>query len=109
MGLDGKRNLNLWKLKELSDIAKRAKVRNERPVMAMNLFSQEIRIFRSASDAGRNGFNATAVHSSCKKFRRVHRGFVWVFADEPNPQSLLEEKRMGYLKNPPKVGPKSWL
>lgn len=89
------------------DIATVAKVRKERPVIGMNVFSKEIRQFKSTMDASRAGFNHTNVYRACKEFSVVHQGFVWVFADTENPQSLLEEK-CSYVLSKVRTGPKSW-
>lgn len=89
------------------DIAKMAKVRKERQVIGMNIFTKEIRQFRSASEAGRNGFRTTNIHRSCNQNNAVHKGFVWVYGDIDNPQSLLEDK-VRLVFSLPKRGPKSW-
>jgi len=103
-----KEEATMEKLNEKCDIAKRGKIRFERPVTGINIFDQKVRSFRSASEAGRNGFNATVVHAACAGRVLIHMGFVWCYADIDNPQSLLERKRKSYLDNPPKTGPKSW-
>lgn len=94
-------------LKLRCDIAKIAKVRKERPVIGMNVFTKEIRHFKSASEAGRNGFNLTNVHRACNVFSSIHKGFVWVFGDIESPQSLLEDKARHALSSS-KRGPRSW-
>lgn len=94
-------------LKNKCDIAKLAKVRKERSVIGMNVFTKEIRQFKSASEAGRNGFNSTNVYRSSGIFSAVHKGFVWVFSDIESPQSLLEEK-CSYVLSKIRTGPKSW-
>lgn len=91
----------------ICDIAKRGKVRNERPVIGMNIFTKELISFKSASEAGRNGFKGSIVGLSCKKFSSVHKGYVWVFADDPNRQSLLENK-LTHVLSGVRTGPKSW-
>lgn len=94
-------------LKAKCDIAKIAKVSKERPVIGMNVFTKEIRQFKSTSESGRNGFNPTNVYRRCGVLSAVHRGFVWVFADSESPQSLLEDKAKHALSSV-KRGPKSW-
>lgn len=98
---------NLDLLKTKCDIAKIAKIRIERPVMGMNVFTKEIRQFKSASEAGRNGFNCQNVFRACKAENAVHKGFVWVYGDVLSPQSLLENKALKAL-SAVKRGPKSW-
>lgn len=106
----------VWMSKELAtkellsakcDIAKIAKVRKERSIIGMNIFTKEIRQFKSSLEAGRNGFNPTNVYRCCGILSAVHKGFVWVFADAKDPQSLLEEK-VSYVLSKVRTGPKSW-
>ncbi len=103
-----KNNFNLNKLQETVEIAKKAKIRIERPVIGMNVFTLQIVEFASASEAGRNGFNNTTVYKSCNVNNSIHRGFVWCYKDVHNPQSLLKEKAATVLSNSSKRGPKSW-
>lgn len=103
-----KEEVTIEKLNEKCDIAKRGKIRLERSVVGMNVFTQEIKQFISASEAGRNGFTGTTVYRACNNKIHLHNGFVWCYGDIDNSQSLLEEKRMSYLNNPPVTGPKSW-
>ncbi len=102
-----KEEATLEKLKIKCDIAKRGKVRNERPVIAMNVFDKQIKRFKSASEASRNGFNLSNVFRACNIFSSIHRSFVWSYADIDSPQSLLEEKR-SYVISRVRTGPKSW-
>ena len=94
-------------LKSKCDIAKISKVRKERPVIGMNVFTKEIRQFKSASEASRNGFNLTNVHRACNSFSAVHKGFVWSYDDIDNPQSLLQDKILLVMSSI-RTGPKSW-
>ncbi len=102
-----KEEFDLKKLQEKAEKAKIAKVRLERAVIGMNVFTKEIKTFRSASEAGRNGFNMTTVHKSCNIFSAIHKGFVWVYADIVDPQSLLREKSK-FVTSKVRTGPKSW-
>jgi group I intron endonuclease len=95
------------KLKQKCDIARRGKVRKERAIIGMNVFTKKTVQFISAAEAGRNGFTAQTVYKACNVFSCVHNGFVWVYADVDNPQSLLRDKRK-YVLSRPRVGPKSW-
>jgi len=88
------------------DIAKQAKVRKERPVIGMNIFDKKTVQFKSASEAGRNGFSGQTVNKACRSIS-IHRGFVWSYGDIENPQSLLEDK-VRLVFSSPKRGPKSW-
>lgn len=102
-----KEEATIEKLKVKCDIAKRGKIRKERPVIGMDVFTQEKFEFRSASEASRNGFNITNVHRACNTFSAVHKGFVWSYADIKSPQSLLDEKRK-FVLSKIRTGPKSW-
>lgn len=99
----------LKKLQERKEKAKRAKIRLERPVIGMNIFTKEIKRFISASEAGRNGFNGQIVCRACNVINSIHRGFVWYYDDLPNSQSLLLNKTKAILSSPIRRGPKSWL
>lgn len=88
--------------------AKRSKVRLERSVIGMHIFTKEIIEFASITEASRNGFNLTTVRRCCVGEIKVHKGFVWVYADIGSPQSLLKSRVDDYMKNPPKTGAKSW-
>lgn len=103
-----KEGFELQKLHIKREKAKRAKIRIERSVIGINVFTKEIKKFISASEAGRNGFNATTVHKLCNVKNSIHKGFVWCYDDLPNSQSLLMDKVAAILANPPKRGPKSW-
>ncbi len=103
-----KEDFSLKKIQNIVELAKRSKIRKERPVIGMNIFSKEIVRFRSASEAGRNGFNNTTVHKLCNVRNAIHKGFVWCYGDILNSQSLLMEKADYILANPPLRGPKSW-
>jgi group I intron endonuclease len=102
-----KESCTLDLLKAKCDIAKIAKIRKERLVIGMNIFTKEIRQFKSASEAGRNGFTGQTVYRACNTVSSVHKGFVWVFGDITSPQSLLEDKAKKALSSS-KRGPKSW-
>lgn len=97
----------LESLKSKCDIAKIAKVRIERPVIGMNVFSREIVRFKSASEASRNGFGLSSIPRACKNFSVIHKGFVWVFGDIESSQSLLENK-LSHILSKTRTGPKSW-
>lgn len=88
------------------DIARIAKAHRERAVLAMNIFTKQSIQFKSASEAGRKGFNASTVFKACNSYA-VHRGFVWVYKDIESPESLLQEKA-GRAVSIVKRGPKSW-
>lgn len=103
-----KSEFSLDKMKERQEKARRGKIRKERPVLGLSLCSQEIKSFISITDAYKAGFNITTVRRACLGEIKAHKGLVWVYADSPNSQSLLQEKKKAYLNNPPKRGPKSW-
>ena len=102
-----KKEATIEKLKERCDIAKKSKVRKERPVIGMDIFTKKCIVFCSASEAGRNGFRGTIVHRACNTFSCVHNGFVWAYGDIDCPQSLLKSKRKLVLSKT-RTGPKSW-
>lgn len=93
-------------LKAKCDIAKVAKAHKERPVLGMNIFTKQTVQFKSASEAGRNGFKASTVHRACNS-DAIHKGFVWTYGDIESPQSLLEDKANRAV-SVVKRGPKSW-
>lgn len=93
-------------LRSKCDIAKVAKIRKERPVIGMNIFTRETVRFKSGSDAGRNGFNAQTVGKACKS-SAIHKGFIWVYGDIDNTESLLRDKALKAVSSV-KRGPKSW-
>ncbi len=82
------------------------KIRLERAVLGMNVFTKEILRFKSASEAGRNKFFASTVHKACNR-NMIHKGFVWAYADSPNPQSLLDS-RASWALSKSHPGTKSW-
>lgn len=84
-------------LKKKSIVAKRAKIRKERPVVGMNVLDKTILRFVSASEAGRQGFSGQTVYKSCNLESSAHKGFVWSYDDIPSSQSLLEDKRSRVL------------
>lgn len=88
-------------------LARRGKIRLERAVVGMNVFTKQLIRFKSAADAGRNGFNGAVVGKLCNKLSAVHKGFVWVYNDVANQELLLEEKRKHVLSKT-RTGPKSW-
>lgn len=90
------------------DIALLGKTHNERSVIGMNIFTKEIVRFKSASEASRNGFNLTNVHRACNVFSAIHKGFVWIYGDLPDSESLLQDK-VGSALSQVKRGPKSWV
>lgn len=104
-----KKDFYIEKLEERRQLAIRGKIRLERPVLGKSLKTGEIIYFRSSQEAGRNGFTSTSIYQACNGSRlKTHAGFVWVFGDTNNSQSLLEQRYKGYIENPPKVGPKKW-
>lgn len=102
-----KEEFSLEKLQEKREESKRAKIRKERPIIGMNVFTNEIITFRSCSEASKNGFGATNVYRACREFSVVHKGFVWAFVDIEDPQSLLKDKK-AYVLSKVRTGPKSW-
>lgn len=93
-------------LLEKCEVAKRGKIRKERGVIGINIFTKKILQFKSSSEASRNGFRNTCIHRACNKYS-LHKGFVWVFADSEDPQSLLENK-IDIILSKNRTGPKSW-
>lgn len=102
-----RKDFTTQKLQCRADRAKVAKIRKERSVIGMNVFTDEKITFKSAMEAGRNGFKSACVYKACNKYSAVHKGYVWVFSDTEDPQSLLKEKKE-YVTSKPRTGPKSW-
>jgi hypothetical protein len=87
---------------------KKIAVALSKPMVSMNIKTGEIREFKSASEAGRNGFNMSNVYAVCRDVARSHNGFVWCYTDIPNYENVIEEKFINYTNRPPKTGPKKW-
>lgn len=102
-----KKDFNIKELERRRQMAMIGKIRFERSVIGKSLKTEEIITFKSSSEAGRNGFTGTSVYQACNGSRvKSHKGFIWVYGDIPNPQSLLEKRYQAYKENPPKTGPK---
>lgn len=103
-----KDDFSVKKLNDKADLAAIGKVRKERGILGLNIFSLQMVSFKSSAEAARAGFGGTTIYRACNNKILVHKGFVWVYADEISPQSLLEQKRKDYMSKPATRGPKSW-
>ena len=104
-----KKDFSLQELERRRQLASRGKIRSERPVIGKSLKTGDIVRFKSSQEAGRNGFYGQSVYQACDGSRvKSHKGFIWVFGDIDNPESLLEKRYKEYVENPPKTGPKKW-
>jgi hypothetical protein len=103
-----KKDFNLQEMERRRQLAIRGKIRLERSVIGKSLKNGEIVEFKSASEAGRNGFNMSNVYAVCRDVARSHNGFVWCYTDIPNYENVIEEKFINYTNRPPKTGPKKW-
>lgn len=103
-----KKDFNIEELERRRQAASRGKVRLERPVMGKNLITGRIVEFNSGADVKRM-LNISNIYAACKyDTNKTKGGYVWVYGDIDNPQSLLERRYKEYVENPTKPGPKPW-
>jgi hypothetical protein len=104
-----KKDFNIEEMERRRKLAFRGKIRLERPVLGKHLVTGEIVSFPSTEKA-KAAIGVVGIYQACQYVRVKSRGgYVWVYADLDNPQSLLEERYNAYISNPPKTGPKAWL
>jgi hypothetical protein len=101
-----KEDFSMKKIQALRNLALRSKIRVERPVIGMNIFTKDIVKFISSAEGGRRGFTVLGVNRACAA-DAIHRGFVWSYADIDDPQSLLSQKLLR-VTSKVRTGPRSW-
>lgn len=104
-----KKDFNVEEMENRRQGASRGKIRMQRPVVGKHLVTGNIVKFKSGIDAGRT-LNISHIYKACQyDTHKTKGGYIWVYGDIDNHESLLEERYMDYMKNPPKTGPKRWL
>lgn len=64
----------------------------ERKVIGMSVKTGEVIRFRSASEAGRNGFDVSTVFQCCVNKVKVHRGHVWSYEEDSGQLVVKKQK-----------------
>ena len=59
-------------------------------VLQLSLSGDLIREWPSTKEAGRNGFDSSAVAKCCRGEQKTHKGFLWMFADDYKEKQLKE-------------------
>lgn len=101
-----KKDFNIEALEKRRQIAIRGKIRLERPVIGKSLKTGEIVNFCSSEEAKR-ALGVLGIYKACSyNISKSVGGYIWVYGDIDNPQSLLEMRYKEFKDNPPKTGPK---
>ena len=61
-----------------------------KPVIQLTLNGEFVREWESAKEAGRNGFDSSAVTKCCRGKLKTHKGFLWMYADDYKEQQFKE-------------------
>lgn len=76
---DGRYNMNYGTRPEKGRIAM-TNGKTSKPIRQLTLAGKIVRIWPSASEAKRNGYNHSHISQCCNKKRQTHAGFRWEYA-----------------------------
>lgn len=90
------KDFTIEEMQKRREMARRGKIRLERPIMGKNIITGEIVKFISGNDLKRK-LNVSDIHAACLyKANKTRCGFVWVYADMEGHESLLNERWKTY-------------